>query len=233
MVRRIVENVNKRLAGYAVDYRDMGGAHHHLLKFKTEAAALDAYNKLIEACQDLDLGDIDEEVYYNIIDEVNTLALDAEYEIDFRRKVDKDNVYESPYDSKGRKEGEYPTYWKIVNPVAVDLEIFESLTEGKKKTAKKTTKKPTKKNSCKEQKLMEDSTNLVKITNKTARKLFDAGETIFLLPNKVRLGNAWIFPFAVNSNNSGGHSFDNIIDSYSYYNCNKEVGNSVAFYKEG
>lgn len=41
-------------------------------------------------------------------------------------------------------------------------------------------------------KLKESTPNLVKTTISSARKLFDKGETVYLLPNKVRLGNAWI-----------------------------------------
>jgi hypothetical protein len=81
-------------------------------------------------------------------------------------------------------------------------------------------------------KVIKETPELVKTTITTARKLFDAGETVYILPNKVRLGNPWILPFAVNKNNSQGHSLENVLDSYSYYNCNKETGNGIAFYKE-
>lgn len=81
-------------------------------------------------------------------------------------------------------------------------------------------------------KLKESTPNLVKTTISAARKLFDKGETVYLLPNKVRLGNAWISPFAVNKNNTQGHSLENVLDSYSYYMCNKETGTGIAFYKE-
>ena len=81
-------------------------------------------------------------------------------------------------------------------------------------------------------KLKESTPELVKTTVKTARKLFDNGDTVYLLPNKVRLGNAWILPFAVSQATADGHSFDNIINSYSYYNCNSEVGNGISYYKE-
>ena len=79
-------------------------------------------------------------------------------------------------------------------------------------------------------KLNEEGLNLVKITKPTAQKLFNAGETVYLLPNKVRLGNEWILPFAIND--SEGITFDKHINSYAYYNCNKETGTVVAFYKE-
>lgn len=80
--------------------------------------------------------------------------------------------------------------------------------------------------------LRESKPELVKTTVNTARKLFDNGDTVYLLPNKVKLGNAWIMPFAVSQDTAEGHSFDNIINAYSYYNCNKEVGNGISYYKE-
>lgn len=233
MIKRIKESVKPRISGFAVNYRDMGSGKHHLIKFMSKNDAVRVYNALEEIADQFNEGFIDADTYYGAVDELLTSGIDTEYEIHFRRDIDNNNVYTSPYDINGFKQGDVPTYWKIVNPTAVDLYVYESLREGKKKTSKKSVKKTAKKSSCKEQTLMEDSSNLVKITINTARKLFDAGETVYLLPNKVRLGNAWIFPFAVNTNNSSGHSFDNIINSYSYYNCNKEVGNSVAFYKEG
>ena len=77
--------------------------------------------------------------------------------------------------------------------------------------------------------LNEDDLELVKITKPSAEKLFNVGETVYLLPNKVKLGNQWILPFAIND--SKGMTFDNFINNYAYYNCNKETGTTVAFYK--
>lgn len=76
----------------------------------------------------------------------------------------------------------------------------------------------------------EDKLSLIKITKPTAQKMFTNGETVYLLPNKVRLGNQWILPFAISD--STGETFDKILNAYSYYNCNSETGNGIAFYKE-
>lgn len=73
---------------------------------------------------------------------------------------------------------------------------------------------------------------LVKTNVRTARKLFETGKPIYLLPNKVRLINAWVFPYAIDKNRANGDSFDNIVNAFSYYNCNNELGNSVSYYKE-
>lgn len=67
-----------------------------------------------------------------------------------------------------------------------------------------------------------------KVNVNTARKMFDAENTVYLLPNKVRLGSVWIQPCAID--NKCEESFDSHVNAYRYYNCNNEVGNSVAYY---
>lgn len=212
MVRLVRESVNNGLAGYAVVYRDMASGYQHLLMFTTKDEALDAYNELDALSDQLDNGEIDKIDYDYAIEDITNATEDMAFEIDFRHDVDGNNIYTEPYGTNRK--------WQIVNPVAVDLYMFESLTEA--------TKKPKK---CK-RKVITETPELVKTTIATARKLFDAGKTVYLLPNKVRLGNPWILPFAVNKSNSQGHSLENVLDSYSYYNCNKETGNGIAFYKE-
>ena len=78
----------------------------------------------------------------------------------------------------------------------------------------------------------ESAVNLVKTNKPSATKLFNSGKTVYLLPNKVRLDNMWIRPFAISIDNADGKSFDAILNSYSFYNCNSETGNGIAFYKE-
>ena len=79
--------------------------------------------------------------------------------------------------------------------------------------------------------IKESDGEFIKITAPTAKKMFANGETVYLLPNKVRLGNAWIPPFAIND--ADGITFDKHINAYKYYNCNKETGNGIAYYKFG
>lgn len=212
MVRLIRESNNQRLTGYAVVYRDMASGYQHLFMFATEAEALDAYNGLDALSDQLDNGEIDKIDYDYAIEDITNAAEDMAFEIDFRNDIDSNNIYTEPYGTNRK--------WQIVNPVAVDLYMFESLTEA--------TKKPKKS----KRKVITETPELVKTTIATARKLFDAGKTVYLLPNKVRLGNPWILPFAVSKESAQGHSLENILDSYSYYNCNKETGNGIAFYKE-
>lgn len=69
----------------------------------------------------------------------------------------------------------------------------------------------------------------LKVTKRTAIKLFNEGTSIYLLPNKVRLGNIWIKPAEIN--NKHNDSLDSLVNAYAYYNCNSELGNKVSFYR--
>lgn len=71
--------------------------------------------------------------------------------------------------------------------------------------------------------------NLEKIRRDTARRLFEAGEKIYVLPCKVRLDNFWMEPTAIINE---GNSLNSIIAMYEYQVCNKELGRHVKFYKE-
>lgn len=82
----------------------------------------------------------------------------------------------------------------------------------------------------KSRKLVE-SPELKKVNVTSAKKSFENGQTVYLLPNKVRLDNAWIKPFAIDD--SQGRTFDKVVNDYKYYNCNSETGNNVAYYIEG
>lgn len=73
--------------------------------------------------------------------------------------------------------------------------------------------------------------NLEKITRPVARRLFESGERIYLLPCKVRVGNPWINPMRA-SKNEDTNSFDNIVSLYEYWNCDSELGKSVSCYRE-
>ena len=77
-----------------------------------------------------------------------------------------------------------------------------------------------------------------KINKTQAWKLFEKGETIYLLPNKARLDSIWISPYAFNNESYDKNDiYENLLDffncmlnAYSYYNCNSKLGNRIAFY---
>ena len=72
--------------------------------------------------------------------------------------------------------------------------------------------------------------------NKTqARKLYNAGQTIMLVPCKVNPNNMWgIGHYFSNAEGDGfERDFDKVVSYYSYYNCQyNELGKYCAYYIE-
>ena len=74
----------------------------------------------------------------------------------------------------------------------------------------------------------------------TAKKLFDKGAFIRIVPNKINPNNIWGVSADIKILNSARiqemddvrycNDFDFIINNYSYYNCNNENGNYLHFY---
>lgn len=63
-----------------------------------------------------------------------------------------------------------------------------------------------------------------RITKGEARKRFEKGETIKMVASKLRA------EYASSVNNFDNATFDEMVNSYSYYNCNKETGKCIHFY---
>lgn len=61
----------------------------------------------------------------------------------------------------------------------------------------------------------------------TARKLFNKGEKIYVLPDKVALDNPWVSPSSIEKIND--ETFDYIINAYCAY-MQRELGTCCAFY---
>ena len=72
----------------------------------------------------------------------------------------------------------------------------------------------------------------IKVNRKTAERLINEGYTIKLIPCKVRLENLWIEPSYVTLEklNEWDTNFEKFVNAYSYYNCNSELGNHLAYY---
>jgi hypothetical protein len=66
-----------------------------------------------------------------------------------------------------------------------------------------------------------------KISKPTARKLFNSGRTIYLMPSKARMGGMWIKPMPINKRKG---SFTKLVNSFEYYNCNAPFGKYAWFY---
>lgn len=67
-----------------------------------------------------------------------------------------------------------------------------------------------------------------RVPKSVARVVFDNGDNVYLLPNKVRFDNAWIKPYRFDYTNE--LSFDSAVNAYIYYNCNRETGLSCAYF---
>ena len=73
-----------------------------------------------------------------------------------------------------------------------------------------------------------------RIRKNEARRLYDDGATIYLLPCKVYPDDdhPWIKPNELKKRDEYtiGNLFDKHIDAFEYYNCNAELGYYTAFY---
>lgn len=68
-----------------------------------------------------------------------------------------------------------------------------------------------------------------RITKAEAKKLYNSGKNISIVPCKAVPGSVWWAGFV---NNENGRNFENLINEFIYYNCNNQVGKYPAFYKE-
>ena len=70
------------------------------------------------------------------------------------------------------------------------------------------------------------------VQKRTARKLFDAGETIFLQSSNFLPFGVWATCHAINKDGAPSDSFDAIVNNFEYYNCsNRETGLYTTFYR--
>lgn len=72
----------------------------------------------------------------------------------------------------------------------------------------------------------------VRINKRKARIKFNEGKTIFLIPDMMRLENAWQSPCPISNNRLSaiGTSFDNHVNDFMYYNCDSERGRGVKYF---
>jgi hypothetical protein len=71
--------------------------------------------------------------------------------------------------------------------------------------------------------------NYVRVTKRTAKRLFSEGKEIMLSPCNLNPASAW-HP-GVDIDNKTDEDFDKTVNSFEYYNClNRETGMYTAFY---
>ena len=71
---------------------------------------------------------------------------------------------------------------------------------------------------------------LEQVQKRTAKKLFNSGETIYIQSSNFHPFGVW--SQCIEVNNKDGETFDSIVNSFEYYNCNNnETGKYATFYK--
>ena len=72
--------------------------------------------------------------------------------------------------------------------------------------------------------------NYTRINKREARKLYNLGRTITILPCKANPNSPW-FSNSTISKESTDKGFDALVNEFAYYNCNTpELGRRPAFY---
>jgi hypothetical protein len=76
-----------------------------------------------------------------------------------------------------------------------------------------------------------------KITKSEAKKLYNDNKEIYLNPSKMNPNGVWHKAMKTSkeiSENiiSDAPTFEQLVNNYRYYNCNKEMGLVVHFYKD-
>lgn len=67
------------------------------------------------------------------------------------------------------------------------------------------------------------------VQKRTAKKLFDSGETIYIQSSNFHPFGVWSQCFDIDNKN--GETFESIVNSFEYYNCSNEAGKYANFYK--
>lgn len=68
----------------------------------------------------------------------------------------------------------------------------------------------------------------VRVNKTKARIKYNEGKTVYLIPDMMRLDNAWQFPCPVN--NKDEREFDAVVNAFRYYNCDNERGRGVKYF---
>ena len=70
---------------------------------------------------------------------------------------------------------------------------------------------------------------MVKITKTLARKMYDNGEEVMIVPNKVR-PNGMLANWTTKPTDDPDAYFDKLCNAIFYYNCSPETGMNLAYY---
>ena len=70
---------------------------------------------------------------------------------------------------------------------------------------------------------------MVKITKTLARKMYNNGEEVMIIPNKVR-PNGMLASWTTKPADDLDADFDKLCNAIFYYNCSPETGMNLAYY---
>ena len=79
--------------------------------------------------------------------------------------------------------------------------------------------------------------NLERVSKATARKLYEQGRELTLVPCKANLNSPWMQGFVAQKDfpelvQNGMDNFSKLVNAFEYYNCNDaQLGKYAAFYK--
>lgn len=76
-----------------------------------------------------------------------------------------------------------------------------------------------------------ETITIVQVQKRTARKLFESGETIYIQACNMQPFGVWSTCYDINKDRSDGATFESIVNNFEYYNCNAETGYYATFYK--
>lgn len=76
-----------------------------------------------------------------------------------------------------------------------------------------------------------ETITLQQIQKRTAKKMYENGETVYLQTRNFSPFGVWSQCFDVDKERSANESFDSVINAFEYYNCNSESGLYTTFYK--
>lgn len=66
----------------------------------------------------------------------------------------------------------------------------------------------------------------------SARKLYDKGVKIWLHPCNLTINNCWQVPYHYQKSETNTESFDSLVNSFMYYNCDRQRGRRIIFFAE-
>ena len=77
-----------------------------------------------------------------------------------------------------------------------------------------------------------ETITITQVQKRTAKKLFDAGETVYMQSCNMQPFGVWAACYDMNKEKADGATFDAIVNNFEYYNCDNERGLYTTFYKK-